>query len=112
MKDIATILLHYLAAALWTSENEEEYSYDDFSPEASKKAEEDITRFVTEAGPLLEAWPEDQIGHDFWLTRCGHGTGFWDRTEWPNGEALSKICESYRMDVSVHACEDGTLIIE
>lgn len=22
-----------------------------------------------------------QAGHDFWLTRNGHGTGFWDRPE-------------------------------
>mgnify|MGYP000679953472 FL=1 len=22
---------------------------------------------------------EAQAGHDFWLTRNGHGTGFWDR---------------------------------
>jgi hypothetical protein len=22
-----------------------------------------------------------QAGHDFWLTRNGHGTGFWDREE-------------------------------
>lgn len=23
----------------------------------------------------------EQAGHDFWLTRNGHGTGFWDRPE-------------------------------
>ena len=22
-----------------------------------------------------------RAGHDFWLTRCGHGAGFWDRKE-------------------------------
>lgn len=22
-----------------------------------------------------------QAAHDFWLTRCGHGAGFWDRLE-------------------------------
>ena len=26
-----------------------------------------------------------QAGHDFWLTRQGHGTGFWDREDtWPD----------------------------
>lgn len=24
---------------------------------------------------------EEQAGHDFWLTRQGHGAGFWDRPE-------------------------------
>lgn len=23
----------------------------------------------------------NQMGHDFWLTRNGHGVGFWDRPE-------------------------------
>ena len=25
---------------------------------------------------------EDLAGHDFWLTRNGHGTGFWDAGRW------------------------------
>jgi len=25
-----------------------------------------------------------QAGHDFWLTRNGHGTGFWDRDCYPD----------------------------
>tara|TARA_R110000803_G_scaffold162836_1_gene226526 strand:- start:86 stop:430 length:345 start_codon:yes stop_codon:yes gene_type:complete len=25
--------------------------------------------------------PTAQAGHDFWLTRNGHGTGFWDRVD-------------------------------
>lgn len=25
-------------------------------------------------------WSDDErAGHDFWLTRAGHGAGFWDR---------------------------------
>jgi hypothetical protein len=28
---------------------------------------------------FLNARTIDQAGHDLWLTRCGHGTGFWDR---------------------------------
>jgi hypothetical protein len=37
-----------------------------------------------------------QAGHDFWLTRQGHGAGFWDRPEIygkENGEKLTKQCE-------------------
>lgn len=26
-------------------------------------------------------WRMDRLGHDFWLTRNGHGAGFWDREE-------------------------------
>lgn len=37
--------------------------------------------------PLNEL-PISQMGHDLWLTRNGHGTGFWDRNElYSNTEA-------------------------
>ena len=37
-----------------------------------------------------------QAGHDFWLTRNGHGAGFWDG-DWsePYGGMLSKGSEHY-----------------
>lgn len=28
-----------------------------------------------------EGYTPEQFGRDFWLTRCGHGTGYWDRDE-------------------------------
>ena len=33
---------------------------------------------------------ESSAGHDFWLTRNGHGAGFWDRDAGDVGERLSK----------------------
>ena len=34
------------------------------------------------------------VGHDFWLTRNGHGAGFWDG-DWPEnfGEFATDICD-------------------
>ena len=29
----------------------------------------------------LRDYPAAQVGHDLWLTRNGHGAGFWDRPE-------------------------------
>lgn len=34
-------------------------------------------------------------GHDFWLTRNGHGAGFWDRGLGEVGERLSKAAKVY-----------------
>lgn len=34
-------------------------------------------------------------GHDFWLTRNGHGAGFWDRGLGEVGDKLSEACEPY-----------------
>ena len=40
----------------------------------------------------------DQAGHDFWLTRNRHGTGFWDREKEygeTHAERFTKIAESF-----------------
>ena len=40
----------------------------------------------------------EQAGHDFWLTRNGHGTGFWDRPEIygeHNAKRFTKVSESF-----------------
>lgn len=82
------MLKQYLETALWSSsENEEpmdrDKGVDDFNPDAVEKAREDIATFLDEAGALLDGVEADneQIGHDLWLTRNGHGAGFWDRPE-------------------------------
>lgn len=33
----------------------------------------------------------EHIGHDFWLTRNGHGTGFWDRDCGDVGDHLAEV---------------------
>lgn len=42
-----------------------------------------------------EASAAEHIGHNIWLTRNGHGTGFWDRNYLPKKvwEAATHICE-------------------
>jgi hypothetical protein len=35
----------------------------------------------------------EKAGHDFWLTRNGHGAGFWDRNLGGIGDKLTKACE-------------------
>ena len=41
----------------------------------------------------------EQAGHDFWLTRNGHGTGFWDKPEFYTEKytriTLAKIATSF-----------------
>ncbi|WMC09546.1 hypothetical protein PU634_10500 [Oceanimonas pelagia] len=36
-----------------------------------------------------------QMGHDFWLTRNGHGSGFWDRGYGSEGQLLTQAAEQY-----------------
>lgn len=39
--------------------------------------------------------PLDHCGHDFWLTRNGHGAGFWDRGLGEVGDRLSDASRAY-----------------
>ena len=54
---------------------------------------------------------ESQAGHDFWLTRNGHGAGFWDRGLGETGEALTKVC-GWKTDypqVDLYIGDDGLI---
>lgn len=78
----------YLECAAWASgDGEENESYEafEFAPSAELRAQAVCRAFIEACGPLIEQAAEvrewEYLGHDFWLTRCGHGTGFWDRDE-------------------------------
>ena len=51
---------------------------------------------------------EDRAGHDFWLTRNGHGAGFWDRGLGDLGRRLSDAAEVYG-SVDLYPGEDGRI---
>lgn len=42
--------------------------------------------------------PESQAGHDFWLTRNGHGTGFWDRGLGLVGADLANVARAWGVE--------------
>jgi len=57
----------------------------------------DCAKFVEKNGELIDDSEDgyESAGHDFWLTRQGHGCGFWDG-DWPkHGDALTKSCEEF-----------------
>ena len=37
----------------------------------------------------------EQVGHDFWMTRNGHGVGFWDRGLGEIGDKLSAVAREF-----------------
>lgn len=82
----------YIMAALWTFDEDApggiDYRYTgrfeellpQIEPASLEKMVADCAEFQAENGELLaKAGDDDQNGHDFWLTRNGHGAGFWDR---------------------------------
>jgi len=93
----------YIACLLWqaTDNNGEPldmYDDDDISPEDIATIQQDCADFQESNADLLEqAGTDEQNGHDFCLTRNGHGAGFWDRGYGPVGEELSEACKPYGM---------------
>ena len=78
----------YIEAMLWSTTNENSYDFDtqDLSQEAALEILADCTKFYSENLKLIND-DASQAGHDFWLTREGHGAGFWDGDwDFPNGE--------------------------
>lgn len=110
------ITLSYFGTALWSSTMDngspfdKKYSEKDFHPDSVKKAEDEISDFLS----LLEAenilWEEEitekNFGGDFWLTRNRHGTGFWDRGLGNLGKKLTEWAQSYGSS-DVYLGDDG-----
>lgn len=118
---------HYLIAALWSSADDDEepldfnYGIEQLAPEAIDRAKADCADFQTKNASLLnQAYklytphidaptPQCSAGHDFWLTRNGHGVGFWDRG-FPDalGDALSDAARACG-ELDLYAGDDGKL---
>lgn len=117
----------YFEAALWstTDESDEQggepldknYSISDFADDTRDKMISDCADFQERFGelisdddsPKIEQYGRDEIaGHDFWLTRNGHGAGFWDG-DWPNhGDELTNASKEYG-EFYLYVGDDGEI---
>jgi len=97
--DVAEFISGYITAMLWSSHDESNesggrpmdanYSEDDLTDDARERCEVECKAFLYRVGYMID---DEQFtgnrpdggtlaayaGHDFWLTRNGHGAGFWD----------------------------------
>jgi len=91
----------YLGAMLWSGMDakdeplDKNYSLDDIDLDTINQSMDEIEMFRNKAGDLLDGVDDEMIGHDFWLTRNGHGAGFWDRGLGEVGEKLTEIAKSF-----------------
>jgi len=94
-------LAAYIEAALWSSNDPDsgeplDRADAELAPETLATMEKDCDDFIMEAGHLISTYDASRAGHDFWLTRNGHGAGFWDGDwEETQGDQLTAICEGY-----------------
>jgi len=134
---INTITKHYLIALLWTAPGNDDcenpgddIELGDLSPEIWNDAEYDVIKFVESCGDLFTqamqcydagygqhhdaGSAEAAFGHDYALTRNGHGAGFWDRADegLPRelGDKLTELCEYSECNLMIES--DGSIYYE
>lgn len=106
----------YIKCALWSSTDNADdsggepldanYDESDLTLGCRNAMRADCASFVLSVGPDLADLDPGQCGHDFWLTRNGHGAGFWDRGLGALGERLTKVSKAYG-SVDLYVTEDG-----
>lgn len=120
----------YVATALWSTDDDNgvpldrNYDIGDLSPWTAQAMLRDCEAFYDanrehihcDGAPLsrefegsIAAREAAMAGHDFWLTRCGHGAGFWDG-DWPEPAAtiLDKAAKSFG-NVDLYVGDDGRI---
>ena len=120
----------YVQAALWSSTCidtddceylDEKYDESDLAKETLEQMEKDCIQFIKENDDDLFEYAEqrsipfdaeytasDCAGHDFWLTRNGHGAGFWDRGLKRLGDRLTSATEKFA-HVDLYVGDDGKI---
>ena len=106
----------YMECALWSSVNDNgcpldrEYTPQNIAPEHAEKMLADCQRFY--ADNEINAFTDREqklAGHDFWLTRNGHGAGFWDGTwEEPYATLFTVSAHSFGSD-ELYVGDDGEI---
>ena len=92
----------YIECAIWSSEPDgEDWGDLEVAPETLERFASDCAEFLAANGDAVGGG-SSQAGYDFWLTRNGHGAGFWDG-DWPEPQASTLtdaarafgVCELY-----------------
>jgi hypothetical protein len=115
----------YVEAALWSSTGDDGKPLDDgrdvsdVSPECLERMKADCAKFQADNAELITAGNAvghvshakaiSEAGHDFWLTRNGHGAGFWDGGwEAEAGAKLTEASKAYR-EFNLYVGDDGLI---
>lgn len=113
----------YITALIWSSNTDgqkpegynitDDHDADDLTPEALGEIRSDCVDFIGQCADMLEARSEftnyEYMGHDFALTRNGHGAGFWDRGLIYD-EELTDACKPYG-SMDLYVGDDGNLYV-
>jgi len=112
----------YYECALWSSTDDNGTPLDSGANSDRELSQSCIDLFKSDcdafraanAALIIEAQKYQSIGHiahDFWLTRNGHGAGFWDG-DYPKdiGESLTKASKSFG-ECDLYIGDDGMIYV-
>jgi hypothetical protein len=108
----------YITAALWSSTDESttqggepldaNYTAADIASETLERIKADCAMFQAENAEDIAADLE-RAGHDFWLTRCHSGAGYWDG-DWPEPAASRLTDAAHRFgEFTLYIGDDGRI---
>lgn len=106
----------YIDQAIGWLSHDENYDANDIAPETLKEMVADCKKFQEENEEAIDSAEvegrhsnEVLAGHDFWLTRNGHGAGFWDGG-WsePQAEQLTEASEAFG-EYDLYVGDDGMI---
>jgi len=105
----------YITAMLWAETDSEgvplDENYDgkpgEFTDRCREQIIADCKAFQEKYGHLGK---DQEMAHDFWLTRQGHGCGFWSRPEiyGDNTDTLTNAANEFGQ-FEVYITDDGTI---
>ena len=112
---ISTAIDYALGTLLWSETDDDGSPFDDtFSADEiegdTDTFAEQLDAFVRDNWTDLEGTNPESCGHDFVLTRNGHGAGFWDGGWGDKGDRLTASCKPYG-DASLYIGDDGALYL-
>ena len=131
-RDFDDFVKGYVACLLWTGHDEsaesggvpldKNYSASDITSETMKKIKRDCAEFMKVNKVDLaqyaakrsynpaEGTAMDYAGHDFCLTRNGHGAGFWDRGLGDLGQRLTEASKKFG-EQNLYVGDNGKLYV-
>ncbi len=119
----------YCTTALWSSMDESDerggepmdanYTVYDIAPDTLAAMHRDCKAFYEQFAGIIESdkappavdldGQAGRAGHDFWLTRNGHGAGFWDG-DWPEPDATTLTSASEQSgEFTLYIGDDGKI---
>lgn len=118
-RDAGEFAQAYVEAALWSSNTssdddtplDRDHNWTDIDEASLSAMIADCDKFQKEND--LTGYHPKYAGHDFWLTRNGHGAGFWENDYGTEAqcEALTKAADAFG-ECYLYLGDDGKIYLE